>query len=83
MGVRSDNRPGGYLATNGWRAGGCLNGDLDFYIECLLLVRDMMLAIGGRTETYSIFTTGDPNIVGWDHFIVGKDEWPALLGALT
>lgn len=83
VGVRSDGRPGGYLATNGWRSSGGLNGDLDFYIECLLTLRAMILATPGSTATYSIFTTGDPNIINWREFTMGKNEWPALLGALT
>jgi hypothetical protein len=81
--VRSDNRPGAYLATNGWRSANCLRGDFDFYLELLLTLRGIIHSLPYSTQTYSLFTTGDPNIIKWGEFTVGPNEWRPMREALT
>jgi hypothetical protein len=80
--LRDDGRPAGYKPNDGWRS---CHANIDEYVECLLRLKAEILAApgGGKVETLSLFTTGDPRIIGWDSFIVGKDEYPALRAALT
>ena len=82
--VRSDNRPGDYRASNGWRHPECLNGNVDFYVETLLLYRALALSspLGANIETVNIFTTGDPGVIKWHNFTFDEPALSVLASAL-
>lgn len=83
-GLRMDGQPGGYNAGAGWRWPETLNGNIEQYAFLLTRLRDLILKspAGDRVDACCVFTTGDPGVIGWEHFTVWAEDWAVIANAL-